>query len=222
MLERPKDSSVVITSGRTLDHAAKVYDVVSPLMTFGQERRFSREAIELLELREEEKVLDIGCGTGTLTAKISKRLSQRKKPQVIGLDAAPKMIEVARRKSKHLRNIRFDIGAAERLPYEKDFFDCAVSTFFFHHVNLELKKRSLEEIRRVLKNGGRAVIVDVDTPTNFFGRLCAYAGYWIFEQEEILENIKGKLKESLEQGGFKSCQLVSHHMGYISVFKLIK
>lgn len=221
-MPKTENAGIAITTGRTLDHAAKFYDLLNPLVTFGQESRFSERAIELLELSGGEKVLDVGCGTGTLTINIAKKLRQKKELSVIGLDAAPKMLEVARRKSAALQNIRFDFGAAEELPYEDNFFDCVVSTFFFHHVNYALKKRCLDEMRRVVKKRGKVVITDVDRPTNLFGRLCAYAGYRLFEQDEILENIKGKLEEAIGKCGFKEKALMSHHLGYISIFKLIK
>lgn len=199
--------------------------MLSPLMTFCQERRLSKKAIELLGLRGDESVIDIGCGTGTLTIEISKELSQKNASRdflVRGLDAAPRMIEIARKKSRGLKNIYFDIEPAEQLPYKDESFDLAVSTFFFHHVNFELKKRSLQELWRVIKKDGKVVIVDIDTPTNFLGALCAWCGYIIFRQEEIRENIHGRLREAFEYCGFRSWHKVSSHQGYISIFQLVK
>lgn len=218
---KTKGSGAAVTEGRTLDHAAKLYDVINPLVTFGQEGHFSEKAIELLGLTGKEKVLDVGCGTGTLTIKIAEKLPQEGS-SVVGLDAAPKMLDVARRKAGALRNVRFEAGVAENLPYDDGYFDCAISTFFFHHVNFRLKKKSLEEMSRVLKEGGKAVIVDVDTPTNLFGRICAYSGYWLFDQNEILENINGMLREAMDQSCFSRWGPISHHLGYITIFKLLK
>lgn len=210
------------TAGRTLNHVAKVYDLLNPIMTFGQEGRFSNKIIRLLELKGSERVLDIGCGTGSLTIKLAGLSAMKSDSLVIGLDAAPKMIEVSRGKSKKTANIRFDLAAAENLPYENEYFDCAVSGFFFHHINFGLKKAALDEAWRVLKRNGRLIILDVDTPLNRFGAFCAWAGYFLFRQEEIRENIEGKLKEVFNLSRFRSWHRVSSYLGYISLFELVK
>lgn len=210
------------TTGRTLDHAAPVYDLLAPLMTFGLERGYRRRAIALLDLQGHERALDVGCGTGTLSREIALALDRAKDSRVVGVDAAAGMIAVARRKGAAIPNLRFDAALAEKLPYSDGSFDCAVSTFFFHHVEFALKHKALAEMHRVLKPGGRAVIVDVDVPDSLFGKLCAWSGYLLFRQEEIRENIRGRLREALHDSGFDSVRLVSRHNGYISIFQLQK
>ncbi|HNS81383.1 MAG TPA: methyltransferase domain-containing protein [Kiritimatiellia bacterium] len=208
------------TSGRTLDHAAAVYDVLSPLMTFGLERKYRKAAIQLLELAGSEAVLDVGCGTGTLTLEIASALGRN--GRAAGVDAAPKMIAVAEKKSRAAPNVGFSAALAENLPFPDESFDRAVSTFFFHHVNYGLKVRSLNEMHRVLKPAGAAVIVDVDVPSNLWGRICAWSGFVLFQQDEIRENIRGRLREALAASAFDRWEQVSHHSGYISIFKLWK
>ncbi|MGE4543304.1 MAG: class I SAM-dependent methyltransferase [Pedobacter sp.] len=215
-----RDPASLKTRGRTLDHAASVYDLLAPVMTLGLEGRYRKRAIELLHLRGDEKVLDIGCGTGILTRQLAKVLDGSIDEQAIGIDAAAKMIAVAQRKAAGLANLRFETALAENLPFADASFDAAVSTFFYHHIDRDLKNSSLAELRRVLKPGGRAVIVDVDTPSNLFGKLCAWSGYWLFHQEEIRENIEGQLVEALNAAGFSLVQKVSHHAGHISIFYL--
>ncbi len=209
------------TEGVTLDHAAAVYDLLAPIMTLGLEQRFHRIVIEQLALRGEEQVLDIGCGTGSLTRDIATALSNKTRSLSIGLDAAEKMIKIARLKSSEIPNIHFDAAIAEKLPYPSGKFDTAVSTFFFHHVHIELKKKVLAEIRRVLKPGGRLIVVDVDIPTTRFGAFCARSGHWLFQQNEIAENIDGKLREAFDGSRF-NWKALSHHSGYITVFELTK
>lgn len=210
------------TAGRTLDHAAGVYDLLSPLMTFGQEGRISDKVTGLLELKANKKILDIGCGTGTLTIKIAQRFEDEAASLVVGLDAAGKMIKIARKKSLGLKNVRFDIVTAEELTYPDEYFDSAVSTFFFHHVNFGLKQKVLQEAWRVLKKNGELIIADVDIPGSLWGWICAWSGYFLFNQEEIRENIEGKLREAFDGSGFRSWHTLSNHLGYISLFKLIK
>ena len=93
------------TSGRTLDHVASVYDLVEPLMMFGLDRVIRREVMNLLSLAGSERVLDVGCGTGTLTRQIACALPDTQRSCVVGVDAATAMIAVARRKAQGLANV---------------------------------------------------------------------------------------------------------------------
>jgi demethylmenaquinone methyltransferase/2-methoxy-6-polyprenyl-1,4-benzoquinol methylase/phosphoethanolamine N-methyltransferase len=219
--QHPRSAVAQQTEGVTLDHAAKVYDILAPLMTLGLERRYHRLVIQQLALQGNERILDIGCGTGTLTRDIAGALTDKKNSLCTGLDAAEKMIAAAKKKASGIPNIHFDAAIAERLPYENGSFDAAVSTFFFHHIHFELKKKVLAETARVLKPGGRFIIVDVDVPTTWFGALCAHSGHWLFQQNEIAENIEGKLRETFSVSPL-NWKAVSHHSGYITVFELKK
>ena len=215
-------NSPPLTTGRTLDHVAGVYDLLAPLMMLGMERRFTRIVLDLLALSGDERVLDVGCGTGSLTIAIARRLGMTARSRALGVDAAPRMIEVARQKAKGIPGVVFDVQAAESLSYPDASFEHAVSTLFFHHVSFDLKVRALNEIHRVLVPGGRAVIVDVDRPTNVWGALCAWSGYILFQQDEILENIRGQLIGAFAESRFRQCRRISHHSGYVSVFMLHK
>lgn len=212
---------VLKTSGRTLDHAAPVYDLLAPLMTLGVEGRCGRDVIELLELKGGEKVLDAGCGTGKLTVELARQLAGSAGSLVAGIDAAEKMLEVARRKAGDIGNLRFDAAIAEELPYKDKSFDCYVSTFFFHHIDAGLKRKALLEAWRVLRPGGRGVIVDVDVPYNLFGSICAWSGYLLFQQEEIRENIRGELRSALDDSHLQ-WKAVRRRLGYITTFILEK
>jgi ubiquinone/menaquinone biosynthesis C-methylase UbiE len=215
------DQSFPTTRGRTLDHAAAVYDLLAPVMTLGQERRYRKIVLQLLGLKGNERVLDVGCGTGVLTRELAAAL-EGAAACAVGLDAAPKMIAVARRRAKGLPCLRFDFGVAEALYYPDETFDHAVSTFFFHHIDAELKRRALAELLRVLKPGGRLVIVDVDVPSTWFGKFCAWSGYWLFQQEEIRENIRGELRRALAETPFRTVTRVAHFSGYVTVFLATK
>ena len=208
------------TTGRTLDYAAPLYDWLAPLMVFGFEQRCARQVIEQLGIAANHRVLDVGCGTGSLTRKIATHLDDAQGGAVIGVDAAERMLDVARRKAPPNSPMRFKAALAENLPYPDANFERAVSTFFFHHIEFSLKQKALHEMWRTLVPGGKAVVVDVDIPTTLIGRTSAWAGYWIFRQEEIRENIEGRLRDAFEASPFQNWRQLSHHSGYISLFEL--
>lgn len=210
-----------VTRGVVLRKAAVVYDYLSPPMMLGCEGRINRRVIDLLQLRPGDKVLDVGCATGRVTLTVARHLDSSHDGLAVGLDASPEMIRVARKKLRSLP-CRFDIGLAEALPYGDRTFDKAVSTFFFHHLNLEDKLASLREVHRVLADDGLFVLVDVDVPTNWLGRLCAGCGQWLFKQPELDENIRGLLPGLFGEAGFAFVQRRAHDLGYVTTYLLCK
>jgi ubiquinone/menaquinone biosynthesis C-methylase UbiE len=196
LIEHNMSATAAATTGRTLDYAAPIYDWLAPLMVFGFEQRCGGLVLEQLD----------GQAGG----------------HVDGVDAAERMLDVARRKTPEGMPVRFEAALAEELPYPDHTFDRAVSTFFFHHIEFDLKVRALTEMWRTLKPGGVAVVVDVDIPTTWMGKVSAWSGYRLFHQEAIRENIEGRLRDAFDASPFRVWQLISHHSGYMSVFKLMR
>ena len=207
------------TAGRTLDHAAGLYDCLSPLMLLGQEGRLNSSVRNSLCVGAGAKILDVGCATGRLTEGIAKSCVDDG-GQVWGVDAAARMIALAEGRSLMQSNLFFKTALAEDLPFEDNTFDAIVSSLFFHHVNNDLKCRCLAEMCRTIKPGGRVIIMDVDVPTTFLGRICAWSGYFLFQQEEIKENILGVLRDAMDSSEFSNWTQVAHQLGYISTFVL--
>ena len=219
----PRSAVAQRTAGITLDHAAPLYDWLAPLMTLGSEHRLHRQVVARLALDRPAAVLDIGCGTGTLTRQIYDALPAEAPRRVCGVDAAEAMIAVAQKKAGARPGLEFAAALAEELPYPDGSFDRVLSTFFFHHLNYELKVKALAEIWRVLRPGGQAAILDVDVPYSLFGQICAWSGYWLFHQAEIAENIRGKLRAALDASPWRGrWQIASRHSGYLSLFTLVK
>ncbi|HOW96918.1 MAG TPA: class I SAM-dependent methyltransferase [Kiritimatiellia bacterium] len=221
--QHPRSACARRTAGVTLDHAAPWYDWLAPLMTLGLEARLQRRVVAGLRTDRPMAALDVGCGTGTLTRQLHAAIPAGPGRRVVGLDAAEAMIAVARRKAAGREGLEFQAALAEELPHADGTFDRAISTFFFHHLNYDLKRRALAELWRILRPGGQAAILDVDIPYSWFGRLCAYSGYWLFRQPEIKENITGRLREALDAGPFRGhWRIASRHSGYLSLFELKK
>lgn len=216
-MQKEDDFQSIETRGRTLDHAAFVYDFFEPIFMLGKQAEYDRKIVTVLNLSPDMRVLDIGCGTGVLTHAIGDWLDAEKGGVSIGIDAAAKMIQVARKKRQNV-TCRFDVAAAEALPYENNAFDAAVSSLFFHHVPMDLKLKSLQEAFRVLKRGGVLVVADMHRPSSLRGALISHAARWILFQPQIGENIRGVLPELMETAGFDPPELLKTYFGYIALF----
>jgi demethylmenaquinone methyltransferase/2-methoxy-6-polyprenyl-1,4-benzoquinol methylase/phosphoethanolamine N-methyltransferase len=92
--------------------------------------------------------------------------------RVVGVDAAPEMITVAQRKAVRTKlPLTFQVDVIERLPFPDGSFDVVLSSLMFHHLPDDLKRQGLAEIRRILKPGGRLLIVDFKRGTNAHAHL---------------------------------------------------
>jgi demethylmenaquinone methyltransferase/2-methoxy-6-polyprenyl-1,4-benzoquinol methylase/phosphoethanolamine N-methyltransferase len=115
-------------------------------------------------------VLDVGCGTGDLT--LAALAYAGPQGEVVGIDASPEMIEVARRKAtRRGALVRFELAAVERIPFPDNYFDVALSSLMLHHLPGRLKQDGLAEVYRVLKPGGRLLVVDMQDRPSRAGRV---------------------------------------------------
>ncbi len=111
--------------------------------------------VRLAELGPGDKALDIGCGPGAAV-----RNASQVAKEAVGVDRAEKMLNIARKRSGDRSNIRFEVGAAEALPFADNEFDAAWTVHAFHH--WEDQDAGLAECRRVLAPGGRLLIMEKD------------------------------------------------------------
>ena len=172
------------TSGHTIRRWARFYDAVSWLLSFGRASRVRRTIADLANVEEGQSVLDVGCGTGTLALELRDRAGAG--GEVYGVDASPEMIAVARRKAaKRDADVQFEVGLIERLPYADARFDRALCTLVMHHLDEHLQQQGLREIARVLKPGGRVLVVDFDGSSggSFLGHL--FSGLHGHGQEHV-------------------------------------
>lgn len=213
----PQSKNIPQTRGRHLNHVAWLYDPLVERMSFGRERRFREKTLDLLAIEPGSRVLDIGCGTGTLTIMVAGRLGGEGK--AMGIDAAPRMITIARNKAARAGSrAEFAVGVAENLEFEDAAFDIVVNSMFMHHIDHELKMLALAEMFRVLRPGGQLCTADIDRPTTWLARLIGWAGRYLLFQPELEDNLNGKLPELIRAAGFRDVQQQEHLYGLVSFF----
>lgn len=182
------------TAGATL-HKASQYDLHTRLLGLGFNRPNSKLIIEMAMIKPGDKVLDVGCGSGnlTLTAKIYAGPSG----SVYGIDAAPEMIEIAKKKAARLRlEAVFDVGLIENLAFPDAIFDVVMSRLVIHHLPGDLKRRGFAEMFRVLKPGARLFLADFQPSTNpiLAHIVSALVGHRMMQSN--VEHLPAMLKES--------------------------
>lgn len=151
-MSRPRPVGAVL-------HSAVFYDVVVWLALRGRERQLRQRLLDLSRLRSGEAVLDVACGTGTLA--ILAKETVGRSGTVCGVDASPEMLARARSKAARAGvEVRFENAAAQALPFPDASFDLALGTMMLHHLGRAPRRELAAELRRVLKPGGRVLLVD--------------------------------------------------------------
>ncbi len=145
------------------DSVATRYDLMNDLMSAGVHRLWKRFALEQTGLRPGQMALDVAGGTGDLAAGMARRVGDT--GLVVLSDINPAMLAVGRNRMLDLglmRNLRFSIADAERLPFADESFDCV--TIGFGLRNVTDKPAALASMRRVLKPGGRLLVLEFSRP----------------------------------------------------------
>ena len=150
--------TVPATTGRVL-HWAVGYDLLAWLLTHCRDFALREKLVRLARLADGDRVRDVGCGTGSLAIAAKRRVGAA--GDVVGIDASPEMVARATSKAKKTgTDVSFRIAAAEALPFPDAQFDAALSTLMLHHLPRQARQQFGREIRRVLKSGGRVLVVD--------------------------------------------------------------
>ena len=141
------------------DRIAGLYDRMNSVMTAGLHHEWRRRAADLAELSPGDRALDVGTGTGDLALELAARVAPA--GEVVGIDFAERMLELARAKAVEA-NVRFETGNALALAFPDDAFDAA--TVGFGARNFSDLDRGLAEMARVVRPGGRVVVLEITTP----------------------------------------------------------
>lgn len=182
-----------------------LYDPVVAVTT--RERSFKSRLVEQADIQEGHDVLDLGCGTATLTVWIKKRIPGA---NVTGLDGDAAILSRAQHKAKKNGvDIRFDHGLSTELPYAEASFDRVVSSLFFHHLCHDDKVKTIAEVFRVLRPGGQFHVADWGKPQNVLMRVMFSLVRSLDGLANTRDNAEGKLPSLFSNGGFENVRLTA-------------
>ena len=221
------------------DSVATRYDLMNDLMSFGVHRLWKRFAVQLTGARAGQRVLDLASGTGDLAARLAGLVGPRGLVVMTDINAAmlargrDRMLDAGR-----AGNVRYAQLDAEALPFPDGCFDCV--TIGFGLRNVTHKERALVEMHRVLRPGGRALVLEFSHPTaaplraaydlySFqvlprLGRLVAddEASYRYLAESIRVHPDQQTLKGMMEAAGFERCDVHNLTGGVVAVHRGFK
>lgn len=167
-------------------------------------------------------MLDLGCGTATLTLAIKRSVPTA---TIRGLDGDTKILRIARDKVRRAGvEISLDEGMSYELPYDDGDFDRVVSSLFFHHLTPEDKLRTLREVWRVLQPGGELHIADWGEPHNLLMGVASLPVRWL-DGATTADSFGGLLPRYLSETGFTDVSAGEHYatlFGTLRLYRAVK
>ena len=218
------------------DSVAEHYDIMNDLMSMGVHRIWKRIAVQLSNVRKGEQVLDLAGGTGDLTTLFEKRVGEE--GNVVLADINAQMLRTGRDRLIDrglIGNVQYTQVNAECLPFADDSFDCVCIAFGLR--NVTDKDAALRSMYRVLKPGGRAIVLEFSHPIDpitekvydFYSfNLLPKIGKWVAKDEEsyryLAESIRmhpkqDELKAMMEAAGFERCEYFNMTQGIVAVHR---
>jgi ubiquinone/menaquinone biosynthesis C-methylase UbiE len=200
---------------------SRYYDLAMKwcFLPFGGEEKCRRELIAHVGFSPKERILDMCCGTGGATLVIAKKAGE--KSQIIGMDLSSGQIRVALKKelSGYVTFIERDVTDT---GFDDGHFDKVFITHALHEMRREIRLEVLAEARRILKERGEVIVLEVDNPQSFLVRL--FIGFWFFywlpfnfETPTRRDMLKHGLTNEVREAGFRNVKKVSKFRGVVQI-----
>jgi ubiquinone/menaquinone biosynthesis C-methylase UbiE len=189
-----------------------------PLLKWGmREETFKRRLISQANIQTGQRVLNLGCGTDTLTVLIKQTIPEA---EITGVDGDPKVLEIAEEKAAQARvGITWDHALAAALPYPDCSFDRVLSSLVIHHLTSDDKLRAFQEVFRILRPNGEFHIVDFGPP---FSPATWLMSLILRHLEETKDNFDGRLPAMLSAAGFVAVSETTHMTNLLGPIAMVR
>lgn len=215
------------------DKIAKRYDLLNLVLSCGLDHYWRKKAVRILMPEKGEKILDIGSGTGDIAIEI---LRQQPQICVVGIDPAEDMLEIAKQKilKQGLQEkIQLETGDALSLHYPDASYDGIISAFCIR--NVEDRAKAFAEMKRVIKNKGKVVILELTRPEagflqighRFFNRYIVPLIGRIFSKGDAYRYLVDSIEDfpdtnimikKMQSAGWRDIRVIPVSMGIVSIF----
>jgi ubiquinone/menaquinone biosynthesis C-methylase UbiE len=198
-----------------------IYDWL--ISNFMPEKKFKQALIKNINIQPNDKILDFGIGTATLSLMA---YNQHTNSDFTGIDIDKKILAIALQKiSKVNANIKLIQYGGGRLPFDDNSIDNIMSSLVIHHLTTEQKTTAFKEFIRVLKPNGKLHIADWGKANNVLMRLCFHIVQLLDGYKTTTDNVKGRLPQLLLKAGFSKVDITHSYnsiLGTIEIFKIKK
>lgn len=198
-----------------------LYDTV--VRTTTREQVFKQALLAQAKLAAGQDVLDLACGTGTLTVWAAQ---QAPGIRLHALDGDSQVLDRAKAKARNAGvEIQWQHGRSTALPYAEGQFDRVLCSLFFHHLLPDAKQQSFSEIARVLKPGGELHVADWGKAANPLMRLAFYGIQWLDGFPNTADNVAGRLPQFMQSAGLAEAaetRRFSTMWGTLSLYRAVK
>ncbi|MCP5243859.1 class I SAM-dependent methyltransferase [Nitrosomonas sp.] len=220
-MKEPRNDKKIYVPALGFHRLTPLYDWIAGCAGYGF--RFWYTLMMQAQLEDEQRVLDLGSGTGSLAILIKQCFPGI---EISALDCDPKILSLASRKAERAQaGIHFVRAFAERLPYPDNYFDRILSSLLFHHLTGDSKRKTAIEMLRVLKPGGEMYVMDWGRAANPVMRCLFFTVQLVDGFDNTCDNAAGRLPVFFEQAGFcKVGQLQAFNtiFGTLAFYRAVK
>lgn len=234
---KQSDSSKKAQVAQMFDNISPKYDFLNRVLSFGIDKGWRRKVVSLASETKPMRVLDIATGTGDLAIALQKTGAS----EIIGLDISNGMLEIGRQKVYKAglnKRVRLEYGDSEAIPFESNSFDLVTAAFGVR--NFEDLEKGLSEMQRVLKPGGRILILEFSQPEkNPFKALYAFyskhilpvVGAWLSKDASAYSYLPESVEafpygqaflRKMQKNGFVQPQATALTFGVASIYMATK